>query len=85
MQETTNLLKDLEKRMTRYTQAALFLGEQWVLPSAMHVVAVTRPIPGSDASEEPQQAELLLAKDPPWGTAIPAPSSWGPQVVSLAW
>lgn len=65
--------------MNRYTQAALFLGEEWVMPSALHIVAVTRPLPEGDCGEQ-QCGELLLQKDPPWGTTIPAPASWGAEV-----
>lgn len=77
MQETTRLLKELERRMGRYSQAATLLGEQWVLPSALHIVAVTRPLVGNSSDE------LLMLKDPPWGSTVSAPASWDLEVPYL--
>ena len=71
-------MKELEKRMTKYQEAALFLGEQCVLPSSMHIVAVTQPLDSMKIGSD--DAEVLLTKDAPWGSTIPAPDSWGPKV-----
>lgn len=64
--------------MTKYQESALFLGEQCVLPSTMHIVAVTQPLPNQKIG--PDDAEVLLCKDAPWGVSIAAPDSWGAEV-----
>ena len=83
IQDTTSLLRELEAKMARYSQAAVFLGEQFALPSALHIIAVTRPL-AEEACSDTKLAELLLEKDAPWGTTVTAPDSWGPEVGSIS-
>lgn len=64
--------------MVKYQESALFLGEQCVLPSSMHIVAVTHLLPEYKIGSE--NGELLLCKDAPWGVSVTAPDSWGSEV-----
>lgn len=70
-------MKELEKRMVKYQQAAMFLGGQCVLPASLHIVAITQPLPNQKVGSE--DAEVLLSKDAPWGISVKAPEDWGPQ------
>lgn len=67
--------------MTKYQESALFLGEQCVLPSSMHIVAVTQPLPNQKIGSE--NAEVILCKDAPWGISLTAPDTWGPEVIFM--
>jgi len=48
-------------------QASLLLGEQCVMPSAMHLVAITQPVEGLRPGDQPGERVLrkVCISDPP--------------------
>lgn len=79
MQEASDLMEACRSRINKINQAAVFIRSEMVLPSEMHIFAVTRPISAARAGSDKDE-ELVVAKDAPWGVAVPAPPCWGPKV-----
>ena len=79
MQEAQRIVEAIKVKVDRYNQAIVFLKSDMVLPSELHVMAVTRPIQ-AELVHSFKEEELVVAKDPPWGMHMLAPD-WGPQVL----